>query len=104
MQVGTLNRCGMIYKGHFDVWIINCLQCLLENAQHLIPDSQKLTGWINGDLYMPAGEKIWILPVPDTICAIADIESFQPEDGKFKHAYLAQEQDTKYAVITIHTT
>jgi hypothetical protein len=70
----------------------------------LIPESQKLIGWINGDLYLPAGEKIGILPVPDSIRATADIESYHEEDHKFRYPYLAQEQGTKYAVISIHTT
>jgi hypothetical protein len=94
----------MVYKGHFDVWLINHLQLLLEATQHLIPESPKLTGWINGDLYVPAGEKIGILPVPDSIQAAADIESHHTGDEDFHHAYLAQEQGTKYAVIAIHTT
>src|SRR6266487_3029845 len=103
MQVGTLNCTGMIYRGHFDVWLINHLQLQLEATHHLIPESQTLTGWVNGDLYTPAGEKIGILPVPASICATADIESYQLEDCKFKHAYLACEQGTKYAVISVHT-
>ena len=52
---------------------------------------------------MPAGEKIGILPVPTSIHATADIASYHPEDSKFKHAYLAREQGTKYAVISVHT-
>src|SRR5436190_982112 len=62
MQVGTLNRTGIIYKGHFDIWLINHLQLQLEATRHLIPESQTLTGWVNGDLYIPAGERIGILP------------------------------------------
>src|SRR6266487_2876112 len=102
-HVGTLNRTGTVYNSHFDVWLINHLQLQLEATCHLIPESQKLTGWINGDLYTSAGEKIGILPVPTSIRATADIESYHPEDCKFKHAYLAHEQGTKYAVISIHT-
>ena len=78
------------------MWLTNHLQLQLEATCHLIPESQTLTGWINGDLYIPAGERIGILPVPDSIRAAADIESYHAEDGKFKHAYLAQEQGTKY--------
>ena len=76
------------------MWLINQLQLQLEATKHLISDSQTLKGWINGDLYIPAGEKIGILPVPDSIRAAADIESYHAEDGKFKHSYLAHEQGT----------
>jgi len=99
-----LNRTGKVYKGHFDIWLINHLQLQLEATRHLIPESQTLTGWINGDLYTPASERIGILPVPDLIRATADIESYHMEDHKFRHAYLAQQQGTKYAVISIHTS
>ena len=85
------------------MWLINHLQLQLEATCHLIPESQTLTGWVNGDLYTPAGEKIGILPVPALLRASGDIESHQPEDGKFRHAYLACEQGTKYAVISVHT-
>ena len=86
------------------MWLINHLQLQLEATKHLIPDSQMLTGWTNGDLYVQAGERIGILPVPDSIRVTADIENYQAEDGAYKHAYLAQQQGTKYAVISIHTT
>jgi hypothetical protein len=98
-----LNRTGTVYKSHFDIWLINHLQLQLEATRHLIPESQTLTGWVNGDLYVPAGERIGILPVPDSVRATADIESYHTVDGKFRHAYLAQQQGTKYAVISIHT-
>jgi hypothetical protein len=81
------------------LWLINHLQLQLEATCHLIPESQTLTGWINGDLYASANERIGILPISDSMRATADIESYQPQDGKYKHAYLAQEQGTKYAVI-----
>ena len=104
LVVGTLNCTGTVYKGHFDVWLINHLQLQIEATQHLIPEGQRLTGWTNGDLYIPAGERIGILPVPDSIRVTADIETYHAEDGQFKHAFLAQQQGTKYAVVAIHTT
>jgi len=103
LVVGTLNCTGTIYKGHFDIWLINHLQLQLEATKHLILDSQALTGWINGDLYTPAGERVGILSVPDALRATADIESHQSQDYIYKHAFLAQEQGTKYAVVSIHT-
>jgi len=103
LVVGTLNWTGIIYKSHFGVWLLNRLQYLLETTQHLILESHWLMGWINGDLHVPAGEKIGILPVPDSICATADIESYHSEDSQYRHAYLAREQGTKYAVIAVHT-
>jgi len=83
---------------------MNDLQVSLEATCHLISESQTLTGWVNGDLYTPAGEIIGILPVPDSTRASADIESYHHiQDCKKKHAYLAKQQGTKCAVIAIHT-
>jgi len=94
-----------MYKSHFDVWLINKLQMLLESTKHLIPDQQTLTGWINGDLYTPAGETIGILPVPDSIRGTADIQSYNHrEDFKNRLGYLAQQQKTKFAVVSVHST
>jgi hypothetical protein len=73
---------------------------LLDATCHLSPESQKLIGWINGDLYLPAGEKIGILPVPDSIRAMADIESYHEEDHKFRYPILLRSR----AQISIHTT
>ena len=105
LKVGTLNTTGVMYKGHFDIWLINRLQVLLKATQHLIPETQLLTGWINGDLYASAGERIGILPVPDSIRAAADIQSYHhTQDFKQRHGYLAQQQNTKYAVVSVHST
>jgi len=93
----------MVYKGHYDIWIINRLQILLTTTQNLMHEPQQLTGWINGDLYTPANEKIGILPIPDLVRAAVGIDCHHPEDQKFQHAFLAQEQGTKYAVIAVHT-
>ena len=84
---------------------MNDLQVSLEATCHLTSESQTLTGWINGDLYIPAEETIGILPVPDSIRASADIESYHHiQDCKKKYAYLAKQQGTKCAVIAIHTS
>jgi hypothetical protein len=94
-----------VYCSHFDVWLTNHLQLLLEATRHLIPESQTLTGWVNGDLYVPAGEKIGILPITDSIRVTADIESYQHSlDSKNKNSYLARQQGSKYAIIAVHTT
>ena len=68
-----------MYKGHFDIWMINNLQVMLEATQHLISDSQTLNGWINSDLYIAAQEKIGILPIPGSIHILKVIIKFKME-------------------------
>jgi hypothetical protein len=92
----------MAFIGHFDVWLTDREQSLLEQTHHLMPDSPTISGWVNGDLYTPAGETVGILLIPDLTCAAADIQSYT--EDKMKHAFLARQQGTKYAVISVHTT
>jgi hypothetical protein len=104
-KVGALNHCDIAYKGHFDVWLTNHLQRLLDETWHHIPDSQALMGWVNGDLYSLTNEIIRIVPVPDSIWVTADIEGYQHNlNCKNKHLYLVRQQKTKFAVFSIHTT
>lgn len=59
---------------------------------------------MNGDLYTPAGETVGILTIPDSTRAAADIQSYTAlTDGKVRHAFLARQQGTKYAVMSVHT-
>jgi hypothetical protein len=72
--------------------------------QILVPNVPILKGWVNGDLYKLSGEKIGILPVSVQSCAMAVIKSYShADDQHYKHAFLAREQGTKYAVMTVHT-
>ena len=71
--------------------------------QILVPNVPVLKGWVNGDLYKPAGEKIGILSISDQSCAMAEVKSYShADDQHYKHAFLAMEQGTKYAVMTVH--
>ena len=95
---------GVVYTSHFDVWLINKLQVLLEKAHHLVPDASQLVGWVNSDLYLSANEHIGILPIPAEMWALSDMQSFNPHvDSKLRHMFLARAQDTKCAVISVHT-
>ena len=106
LVVGTKNRTGKTYRGHYDIELTNQLQVLLSDTtiQLLVPDAPVMKGWINGDLYIPGNERIGILPVPDQLCSIAEIASYSHiDDQDFKHSFLAQQQGTKYAVMAVHT-
>lgn len=57
---------GKCYEGHFDFWLLNEHQQLLnsELTQELVPGSTPLAGWVNGNLYIQTTEVFGILPVP----------------------------------------
>lgn len=125
----TFNRTGLRYKDHFDIWLINELQELREATAHLIPDAPLLSGWINDNLYQRAKESFNILPIPSTIInsltflphndpsvitptplpqAASTSNASQTNKRRKKsqplrHAYLAEKQGTKIAVIHVHT-
>lgn len=99
-----MNRTGTAYTGHFDVWLINREQMLLEKVSHLVPDSSCLSGWVNGDMYTPTGETIGILRIPDSVRVTANMQSYNLlDDPDIKHKFLASHQDMKYAVISVNT-
>jgi hypothetical protein len=105
LLVGTPNRTGKKYSGHFDIWLYNHLQEITEKTRDLVPDSQAIKGWVNGTMYTPTKEVFGILPVPENICTNAAMQphiSDNPE--KNTHHYLASKQGTRYAVMNIHTT
>ena len=95
----------MVYSGHLDVWLTNQEQTPLNRTKHLLPDSISLSGWVNGNLYTPAGETVGILPITDSTCMAAVIQSFSTPMAaeKLWHMFLVQQQRTRYAVISVHT-
>ena len=106
LVVGTKNRTGKTYYGHYDIELTNRLQVLLSDTtvRLLVPDAPIMKGWVNGDLYIPGNERIGILPVPEQLCSIAEIASYShTHDQDHKHSFLAQQQGTKYAVMAVHT-
>ena len=104
LLVGTPNRTGKKYSGHFDIWLYNQLQEVTERTRDLVPDSQAIRGWVNGTMYMPTKEVFGILPVPNDIRGKTAMQPYIPENTeKNKHSYLASKQGTRYAVMNIHT-
>lgn len=103
-KVGTFNRTGQRYKSHFDIWTINSIQTLIEELRHIVPGSYAIAGWVNGNLYKPTEEVFGILPIPASVRNAAGLQDYSPTFGKaLRHTYLAKVQNTRYAVIAVHT-
>ncbi|KAK0246140.1 hypothetical protein EDD85DRAFT_944545 [Armillaria nabsnona] len=105
ITVRTYNSTGQRYKGHFDLWLTNKRQTLLnsEVIHTYVPTSHPVTGWINGDLYIPTTEVFGILPIPTSIQVSSAITSFNEVDPPKKFQYLARKQGTRFTVLTVHT-
>ena len=104
LKVGTRNRTGSAYMGHFNLHLMNTIHQLLHVTQHLIPGQDLRHGWINGTLYEPTAEKVGIVAIPRKLAEEANMRSFQVDHTrKMNHAFLAQNQGTLHAVMPVHT-
>ena len=98
---------GQRYRGHFDLWLINELHELQNHhlTRLTIPESTTATGWVNGDLYVQTTEVYGILPVPDNVLLSAGMLAYDRAHPSLpqRHHYLAKKQNTRFAVLTLHT-
>jgi hypothetical protein len=65
-----------------------------------------MTGWVNGDEYEGSNESFGILPLSETARTHLGMLVYHPDFAKEKHihhSYLAQHQQTRVAVLPVHT-
>lgn len=63
----------------------------------------KITGWVNGNFYLPSTEVLGILPVPPEIQSTSGMTEYLPSLGtKWRHKFLAEMQGTNKAILPIH--
>ncbi|KAJ3083595.1 hypothetical protein HK102_000991 [Quaeritorhiza haematococci] len=128
LPVGTKNRTGKKYKGHYDIWLINEIQSLYLSLPMEEPKSFALpVNWINGSLYQPTATKPGIPHISKDLkekYAIQDyIAQLRPAAGcpsstaermksskscsappRFSsYSHLAKHQGTKHSVLPVHT-
>ena len=107
-QVGTENRTGCSYIGHFDVSLKNRVSTLLEiTAGYFGCDSQGGYGkWVNGNNYQRTTESFGILPfdgaAQNCLSMLPYHHTFALEQ-KVRHRYLSERQGTRFSVLPIHT-
>ncbi|KAI8805543.1 hypothetical protein BJ742DRAFT_741239 [Cladochytrium replicatum] len=109
LVVGTLNRTGKKYFGHYDIWTVNKIQKLFQ----LLPmidaeDSYAVPyGWINGLDFEVTGEASGICELGNNIKHQCHLDDYIPSDmvGKLTphHNFLAQQLGTKFATTPVHT-
>ncbi|KAF6763228.1 hypothetical protein DFP72DRAFT_1000650 [Ephemerocybe angulata] len=105
-RVGTLNSTGKKYRGHYDPWITNRIQEGLAYLDGVLIDPIEILGTVNTDLYVRTQERLGILPIPDDVRTASAIGEYNPQDPdarKQEQAYLARIQNTKKAVLPVHT-
>ncbi len=107
-QVGTENRTGRAYVGHFDVPLKNQVARLLDctAGQFNLARPSGRGQWVNGNDYEPAGEAFGIMPFDEDMRRHLDylpFNSIVARELKYNHVYLAKRQGTRFAVLPVHT-
>jgi hypothetical protein len=70
----------------------------------VVPESRLLTGWFNGNLYMPTNEVSGILPIPDNVRVKSGMGEYQSLlHSNQPHYFLASIQGTRKPVLPIHS-
>ncbi|CDO73771.1 hypothetical protein BN946_scf185015.g99 [Trametes cinnabarina] len=110
LQVGTMNRTGRKYLGHFDIPLKNHtahLLDLLTAADVFTSGTRHLRGgWVNGDDYQRAAETFGIVRFSETtrqrLGMLPYSADFVRDQGP-RHQYLSERQGTRFAVLPVHT-
>ncbi|EDR06924.1 uncharacterized protein LACBIDRAFT_328290 [Laccaria bicolor S238N-H82] len=104
LHVGTKNQTGHRFIGHDDIWLYDELQTMIEKTRIHVPLSYRIQGWTNGSLYVDTSEVSGILPIPSILHTKALMQPNIPGViSKSLHQFLAQRQQTQFAVIAVHT-
>ena len=96
---------GQHYKSHTSIWITNRIQELHAYLSDILQNTLHITGWVNGNLFLPTSEVLGILPIPEEIrhsCGMAEYLPVSLTQRK-KHHFLAQRQGTRKAILPVHT-
>ncbi|KAF8833475.1 hypothetical protein BDN67DRAFT_916912 [Paxillus ammoniavirescens] len=105
--VGTLNRTGKPYAGHFDILLKNRLAHLFDLTRCAwLPDNTVKSGWVNGNDYAPANETfgmIKLLPTFFTPLGMFEYNEDYARNQEIRHKYVAEHQGTLMAVLPVHT-
>ena len=99
---------GQHYKGHTSIWVTNRIQELHAYLIEVLRNPLPITGWVNGNLFLPTSEVLGILPIPEEIRHSSGMAEYlrlsQNPTQKQKHHFLAQRQGTRKAILPVHTT
>ncbi|KAK7047836.1 hypothetical protein VNI00_006164 [Paramarasmius palmivorus] len=104
-DTGTFNTSGQRYRGHFDLWIINKRQRLINSdlTRVLVPGSRPLAGWVNAELYSQT-KVFGVLSIPRNVQASSGMLPFDPGHKLESRACLARKRDVWFAALTVHTS
>ncbi|TFY76543.1 hypothetical protein EWM64_g7467, partial [Hericium alpestre] len=107
LRVGTYNRTGAPYQGSYDIWQRNRIAQLMDLTEDSIDHLEELrSSWVNTWDYKESEESFGILPISPTTRASLGMLDYHPDfgrDQKIHHQWLASAQQTRHAVLPVHT-
>ncbi|EKM74532.1 hypothetical protein AGABI1DRAFT_95562 [Agaricus bisporus var. burnettii JB137-S8] len=104
LLTGVYNSTGQRYRGHCSIWVTNEIQELLISLQEMFIQPTLISGWVNGNLYVPTTEVIGILPIPEDIRGQSAMAPYvHSANSQQKHSFIASMQGTRKPVLPVHT-
>jgi hypothetical protein len=108
--VGTLNRTGYKYVGHFDITLKNSVASRLDQliARDTFNSERPIGrgGWVNGNDYQDAGETFGIMRFDPKVRDTYGMHPYNPEiaqEMKTRHRWLSERQGVMFAAVPVHT-
>ena len=104
VKVGTLNRTGKPYQGHFNLSLMATLQQTSDRITSVYPHPNPLQGWVNGQLYVQTQEQFGIAITPDSVISDNGMQPYNPDpslSNSMKFQFLAQQQNTRFAITMV---
>ncbi|SCZ97941.1 BZ3500_MvSof-1268-A1-R1_Chr3-3g06472 [Microbotryum saponariae] len=84
-QVGTFNRTGKAYVGHFDLWLtVELHRMRRKTAAYLPAHPTNMSETVNPLLYAPSTETFGIVPIVEVAQKSNNIEPYCVESGAFR--------------------
>ncbi|KAK2467284.1 hypothetical protein APHAL10511_000833 [Amanita phalloides] len=107
MTVGTLNRSGKTYVGHFDVTLKNRLSQLLDlTGPAMATVLQGQLQWVNGNDYTTLNEAFGMIKFDSTFITPLGMLPYHDRyahEQQIHYRYIAERQGTMMAVLPVHT-
>ncbi|OBZ77815.1 hypothetical protein A0H81_02815 [Grifola frondosa] len=109
LRVGTLNRTGKVHQGSYDIWCINCRVHLLDDTADALASSvgnRVHAGWVNGNDFERSAETFRIMLLSEITSSKLGMLVYHPafaKAEKIKHAHLMMQQNTRIAILLLHT-
>ncbi|RDB18198.1 hypothetical protein Hypma_000504 [Hypsizygus marmoreus] len=109
LKVGTFNRTGKLHNSSYDIWTRNRIAKLADLTSDAFPPRSRevsVIGWVNGNDFEQSSETFGILPLSESMktnLGMADFHHKFAVQEKIRHFHLTAQQETRFAILPVHT-